>query len=379
MNPVRSRARRVARGLFRCVRTTLVVLLLFGAVLGLFLNKVGLPEFIKNRVIAQARAKGLEVQFSRLRLRWYRGIVAENLHIQGASGAPGPQLFIEEAECPLSPAALRGFQLKMNSLRLREARLIWPLTVTNQPRRTFQINHLTGQVFFRTNGLWELLSLEGEFHGTKLNLSGTLAHALTIRQWKIPRRPSEAPASPETVLHQVERFSSQLKMTGHPELRLAFYADPDDFSTLSVRMYFSASGLDSPWGGGTNLVVIGQVIPRAGKNDPRSAKLNLVTDNAHTPWGQAKSANLDLILEPLLTQLAPLSPDVAVNSNAPPRSPRRSEAEEGPRFGPPQVAPTNANLTVNLIGIETRWGRAEHLSLTANSALSPTNPAMTHT
>ena len=92
--PAPSRGKRLGRGLFRCARTTLVVVLLLAAALGLFLNKVGLPEFVKERVIAQARAKGLEVQFSRLRLRWYRGIVAENLHVQGTNSMAGPQLFV---------------------------------------------------------------------------------------------------------------------------------------------------------------------------------------------------------------------------------------------------------------------------------------------
>src|SRR2546430_2770478 len=104
------------------------------AVLGLFLNKVGLPEFVKNRVISQARARGLEVQFSRLRLRWYRGLVADNLQISGTNGLSGPQLFVEQAECPLNPAALKNFAFKINSLRLMEGRLLWPLAVTNGPK-----------------------------------------------------------------------------------------------------------------------------------------------------------------------------------------------------------------------------------------------------
>src|SRR5258708_2948211 len=95
--PARSRAKRLIWALFRFVRMALVVLLLFALVLGLFLNKVGLPEFVKNRVIAQARASGLAVEFSRLRLLWYRGVVAENLHVQSTNEMAGPQLFVEEA------------------------------------------------------------------------------------------------------------------------------------------------------------------------------------------------------------------------------------------------------------------------------------------
>src|SRR5580765_6570348 len=128
-SPLPKRVRRLTRALFRCFRTTLAGLLLIAGVLGLFLNKVGLPGYVKRRVVEEARARGLDVEFSRLRLRWYRGIVAENLHIQSTNHTRGPQLFVEDAECPLNPGALRNFGFKMNSLRLRGGRLIWPLSV----------------------------------------------------------------------------------------------------------------------------------------------------------------------------------------------------------------------------------------------------------
>src|SRR6266700_1291095 len=143
-----SRVKRLAWVVFRWLRTTFLLLLLLAVVLGLFLNKVGLPEFVKNRVIAQTREKGLEVEFSRLRLLWYRGIVAENLHVKGTNGMAGPQLFVENAEGPLSPVALRNFTLKINALRLTGGRLIWPLAVTNEPGHAFVLDDLNGQLAF---------------------------------------------------------------------------------------------------------------------------------------------------------------------------------------------------------------------------------------
>src|SRR5437762_10562548 len=165
IKPPAGRMRRVGRTLFRISRTALVVVVLIAAVFGLFLNKVGLPEVAKNRVIAQARAKGLEVQFSRLRLRWYRGIVAEHLQIKSANEPLGPQVFVDEAESPLNVAALRNLELRMNSLRLRGGRVIWPLPTTNGLNRTFVLNDLHGQLFFEEDGRWDLHSLFADFHG----------------------------------------------------------------------------------------------------------------------------------------------------------------------------------------------------------------------
>jgi len=343
-----SRIKRLAWGLFCWVRTTLLVLLLFALVVGLFLNKVGLPEFVKNRVIAQAREKGLEVEFSRLRLLWYRGIVAENLHVKGTNGMIGPHLFVENAESPLSPAALRNFALKLNALRLSGGRLIWPLAGTNEPGQAFVLNDLNGQVAFHDDGLWELRSFHGNFHGIKLELVGTLANAASMRKWKIPQRTRAEPSSLETVLHEIEKFSGQLKMSGDPDLRLRFRGDGNDLSTLGANLYFSVPELSSPWGAGTNLVLFGQLLPPATTNETPSANLKLTAGNLATAWGRAQSTTIDLAVRPV----------------------SQSEGSLG-------VLPLNISGELDLTAAETRWGSAGRLSITAHSAGSPTNAALT--
>ena len=364
---VKSRLRRLARGLFRFFRTAVVVLLLIGAVLGLFLNKVGLPESIKRRVIAQARAKGMEVQFSRLRLRWYRGIVAEDVQIKGTNELAGPLLFIEQAECPLNPSALRHFDWKMNSLLLRGARLVWPLSVTNKPRHTFVINRLKGELFFQKDGAWNLPSLRGDFHGVKLDLSGTLSNARMFQPARTIQG-RKAVASVEASLQQLERLSSQFKFAGGAELRIRFYGDGRNLSTLGGNLYFSVAGVDSPWGAGTNLSVLGQLIPPSSSNDTASADFKLTAEDTLTPWGKASFARLDVNYKPVLRRVSG-----AVVS--PPKFAGETPGPAGATPAPLPV-PTNANLTLMLNGLDTRWGRVEHLSLTANTTLCPTNDAL---
>jgi hypothetical protein len=54
-----------------------LILTLLGGVL--YLNQIGLPDFAKQPLLENLRARGLDLQFSRLRLRWHYGIVAENV------------------------------------------------------------------------------------------------------------------------------------------------------------------------------------------------------------------------------------------------------------------------------------------------------------
>ena len=70
---------RKCRITFRWAR--LCVWLLVLAAIGAFLwcNRVGLPDFLKARVVATLRERGVGLEFSRMRLSLVRGIVAENV------------------------------------------------------------------------------------------------------------------------------------------------------------------------------------------------------------------------------------------------------------------------------------------------------------
>lgn len=338
--PVPNRRRWIARVCFRCIRTTLIVILLIGAILGLFLNKVGLPEILKTRVITQARAKGWEVEFSRLRLRWYRGLVAENLHIQGTNGASGPQLFVEEAESPLNLAALRGFELKPNALRLAGGRFVWPLAVSNETPSILVLNNLNGQVRFHDDGRWDLGSLSGELNGVKLELSGSLTNALMLPRSRGSILAQQTPGSVEAGLRQVVTFLRGFKFAGSPELRINFDGDGRQITSANGTFYFSVPAMDSRWGTGANVIAAGQLIPNASDSGGLGLALKLTAEHANTRWGSARAFRLNLELKP------------------------------GSQIG---------DIRMDLSGASTRWGEVEHLSLQGATVPRAGDPGMAQT
>src|SRR5262249_25318075 len=101
-----SRFWRLCRIYFRRFRICmwLIVLFLLGA--WSYLNQVGLPGFVKKPLLDKLHARGIDLQFSRLRLRWYRGIVADNVRFGRANESQGPQLSVTEAEVRLNHKAL---------------------------------------------------------------------------------------------------------------------------------------------------------------------------------------------------------------------------------------------------------------------------------
>src|SRR5437867_270216 len=92
---------RICRIYFRRVRITfwLIILLLVGTLV--YLNQVGLPGFVKKPLLARLRERGVELQFSRLRLRWYQGIVADNVRFGRADEPTSPQLTVSEVQVHL--------------------------------------------------------------------------------------------------------------------------------------------------------------------------------------------------------------------------------------------------------------------------------------
>src|SRR5512134_1917012 len=105
--PARRRGWRIFLTTFKWCRISILLAILVVVVLGLFLNRVGLPDWVESRVIAQFRGLGWDVSFSRLRLRWYHGIVAEDLQLQRTNTISGPHLFIRVAEFRLNAKALQ--------------------------------------------------------------------------------------------------------------------------------------------------------------------------------------------------------------------------------------------------------------------------------
>src|ERR1019366_253580 len=140
---------RTARICFRRFRITVwsLILTLLGGLV--YLNQIGLPDFAKKPLLEKLRARGLDLQFSRLRLSWYHGIVAENVRFERADEPLSPQLTLREVRVRLNYAALARLQFQIDSLMLRQGRLVWPLAETNQaPRQVGGRNIPTALRFF---------------------------------------------------------------------------------------------------------------------------------------------------------------------------------------------------------------------------------------
>ena len=145
-----------ARICFRRFRITLwlLILLLLGGLV--YLNQIGLPDFAKKPLLENLRARGLDLQFSRLRLSWNHGMVAENVRFGRPDEPFSPHLTLAEVRLRFNYAALARLKFQIDALRLRQGRLVWPIAETNQAPRQLVMENIQTDLRFLPGDQWAL-------------------------------------------------------------------------------------------------------------------------------------------------------------------------------------------------------------------------------
>ena len=307
--PVTPGRRLKLRRWFRWCRVTLLfsVLLILGALV--YLNRVGLPEFLKARLVSELRVRGVDLHFTRLRLRWYHGLVAENLSLGRANDPVGPHFSLGEADIRLDPSALRRLRLHVDSLQLHDGRLVLPLISSNGPPERFVVNGIMTELRLLPEDRWELDHFQASCLGAKINLSGTLANASAVRDWQFTRGTNQ-PGLWQTQLQQAVTIAKQMHFGRPPEIIVAVNGDARVPASIAVDVRFRAREADTAWGKLEKLLLIARLNQPSGSNDFGHSELKLQLDNAHTPWGNLKLSRSYLYWSQSFTNPMPVEASV---------------------------------------------------------------------
>lgn len=337
-----TRGRKVFKGTLRALRIALLFVIFLGVVTAFFLNKIGLPEFAKQKIVEALRAEGWEAEFSRVRLRWSRGIVADDVHLRRTNTTEGPHLFVRQAECGLNFRALKTFAIDVRSFKMRGGRIIWLLHRNGAAEPPFTLNDATGELYFNPNDSWELRSLTGELLGARVHFSGTLANGSLVREWRVAeKKPRQPRRDPLGVWEEVVRTVAQLRFDAPPELSGSFRGDAADFRTFEGHLKFRVPSVASPWGRGTNVLFTTRLFPQL-SNAVVQADVALTAGDVMTPWLHADDLRANVEFEPRYTK----------------------------------GWPTNANIALELKGVRSRWATGDYALMTARLMPCPTNAAI---
>jgi hypothetical protein len=283
---------RTCRVYFRRFRIAvwLLILALLGALL--YLTQIGLPDFAKRPLLDNLRARGLDLQFSRLRLSWQHGIVAEKVRFGRADQPLSPELTVALVQLRLNYQALSQRQIQIDSLLLRQGRLVWPFADTNQAPRQLAVENIQTELRFLPDDEWALDSFTADFAGASIQLSGMLAHASAVREWKFLKTEQTEPVSAwEDRLQEFADILERIRFSAPPMLRVEVRGDARDLASFGARVLLNTPGADTPWG----TVSLGRFTARlfpASTNGLSSAELSLEAEEARTRWAAGENLQL---------------------------------------------------------------------------------------
>lgn len=330
----------------------LLALALLGALI--YLNLVGLPDFLKRPLVARIREAGLDVDFAALRLHWSRGFIAEQVSF-GASQATNdpavPRFTAEELEFNFHLRALLQGRLQLDSVTLRRGQLHWTLRDanpdSNAPPTTLTISDIESSFRLLPGDCWALDDFRAQFGGAHFFVSGSLTNAATLFTGKpTPPGPPGPPAPPgpsrQISAAQLQRISdlvNQIKFPTPPELRLEVTGDVTDLRTFDALLSVKAAAAQTPWGAGADLLLLTRLSPPE-SNELSRLEINLQAGAADTRWASTTNLELKLRLETSAAQ--------------------------------PELV--QGNLTLRAAGAASRWASVTGAQLKASWTQSVTNP-----
>ena len=295
----KSRFWRRCRLYFRGFRITVWLLLLFVLAGVLYLDQIGLPDLVKRPLLEKLREDGLDLKFSRLRLSWSEGIVAENVHFGSSELEFNPQLKVAEVRVRLDWKALAHRELQVDALTLRQGQVSWAFAETNRAVRELAVTNIQTDLRFLPGDQWSLDNFRAQFAGARLQLSGVVTNASAIRDWKIfqgqPQPTSQSAEVWQNRLHGLADTLNRIHFSAPPDLRMNIRGDALNLQTFRVLLSLSAPGADTPWGTLKN----GRFTARLYSVDTNAvahAELEFQATEARTPWGELGKSGLNLQL-----------------------------------------------------------------------------------
>jgi len=246
-SPDHSRFWRTCRTAFRRFRLCvwMVLLVFLGALL--YLHQIGLPGFLKTPLLERFRARGLDLEFTRMRWHWDRGLVAEDVRFGRAEDSSGPELKVREMAVRPALLPLAKLQFRISSLGLRQGRLTWPVQGTNGAPRELVVDNIEARLRLKQGDVWELNHFLAHFAGANIRLSATITNASAIRTWKVFQAPPRLPAGARRdFLRRLADAAEHTHFATAPELIVETRGDARQWRSFDVRIHLASANAYTP-------------------------------------------------------------------------------------------------------------------------------------
>lgn len=367
---------RKCRVTFRWCRIAVLLAIFFFLAALAYLNRVGLPDFIKAPVLAELRARGLDLNFTRLRLSAYHGLLAENVRLGTMGQAAAPQFFVKEMDVRVNRAALLRGEIVPTALFFRQGDFTFPLVETNQPPQQLRLEAINTELRFLPNDQWELDNFRAESFGVKIKLSGTLTNASLVRSWKSPGQTNAPPSL--RPLREFANAMEKIRFAAPPEIRIHVRADGRDPRSLRADLTVAAVGALTPWGAADDLLGTARWLPTSVTNHFADAEIHLRAGQLKTDWGIVQHGHLTGKFSFASAEPLPVSGDWKLELAS--AQTDWGSAQDFSLAGSLENEQAHASATPRLTrltgtaeNVLTKWGRAQSAALKLTAHNSATN------
>lgn len=278
---------------FRVCRLLLWTLLLLGLGGLLYLDRVGLPEVFRQPLVEQVRRHGLELEYARIRLHLFRGIVADEVAIRPLMAEIAPRLQARRVHLDLQTAALWQGRWELEGLEILQGRLAPLLPPAPPEERPWTVERLEARVRFLPEDTWNVEQFQAWIGPVRCSFTGTLTHASTLRTWPgIERRAAGASTpQPSWSWPAWTRWLEGLQFPVEPEVTIRFEADARRWEELRAEIRFTVPEAVTPWG--TYRGCQGSLGILPGSHAPPVLRVVVAAQQAWTPWGDVEDLRLD--------------------------------------------------------------------------------------
>ena len=248
---------RKCRIALRCVRFTIWAILLLILAAFAWLNLVGLPGFLKTRLVTALHERGVELEFTRMRLRLVHGLICDNVRIGTPHETGNPVLTAREVQLRLSYPALLHRRLQVDGLVLHRGSFVFPLSAED----SLTLTNLESELRFAADDTWSLDHFHAEFAGAAFTLGGQIAHAPEFRNWKMFATAKTADrGSVQSSLRSFVDTLKRIHFEGHPQLTARLNGDARDVHSFSFNITVRAPAVQTPWFGARDLQFSARVL-----------------------------------------------------------------------------------------------------------------------
>lgn len=353
------------RRFFRILRITGLAIVLCAVCAGLYLNRVGLPEFLKQRLLARVRARGWEPEVERVRLSLRGGVVAEKVRLNRIDSRPAVSFSASAVELhPVCPVLARP-RFALRKLVVHEGSLICMVQPTNRAQKTVELRHLQIQTEFSGLKRWRVRRCEANLAGVKLRLTGVLTNASAVFKLEKPRA-EKATEQLESSLWTLANLSEQISFQGVPVVHVDFQGDARAPKSFTGLVAVAVEGAETRWCTLSNANLTFRLNSLTGQSADPAAKLRFDVGHAKTKWATATDTSLQINWSVVEPGPAILRADVdlaAWRVTTAPMQVDRVEVVAQCRHFATNPMPVSVAGTVQLAGIETQFGHADNASV----------------